>query len=131
MKESAPKMLVVAVGIVFGIMLFAGCEEEEKNSSNTTSDGKRSRLIAIENRQLKQQIEDLKKAHAKETKGQKELLGKCERQKKNLEELSSKGVEDYMQDILGPLAEENTKLHGEIKTLKAQIEKLKTENEEP
>ncbi len=131
MKESAPKMIVAAVGIAFGIMLFAGCEEEEKNSSNTTLDVKRSRLIVIENRQLKQQIEELKKAHAKEIKGQKELLGKCERQKKILEELSSKGVDSYMQDLLGPLAEENTKLHEEIQTLKAQIEKLKAEHEEP
>ena len=131
MKESAPKMLVAAVGIVFGIMLFAGCEEEEQNSSNTTPDAKRSRLIAIENRQLKQQIEELKKTHAKEIKRQKELLGKCEREKKTLEELSSKGVDSYMKDILGPIAEENAKLHEEIETLKAQIEKLKTEHEEP
>ncbi|HIJ52487.1 MAG TPA: hypothetical protein HPP66_04955 [Planctomycetes bacterium] len=123
MKESVPKMLVVAVGFVFVIMLFAGCEEEEKNSSNTTSDAKRSRLIAIENRQLKQQIEELKKTHAKEIKRQNELLGKCEREKKNLEKLSSKGVEDYMKDILGPIFEENAKLHEEIETLKAQIEK--------
>ncbi|HUS73277.1 MAG TPA: hypothetical protein VMY06_09450 [Sedimentisphaerales bacterium] len=131
MKESAPKMLVVAVGIVFGIMLFAGCEEEEKNSSNTTSDTKRSRLIAIENVQLKKQIEELKKTHAKEIKRQKELLGKCEREKKNLEKLSSKGVDSYMNDLLRPLAEENAKLREEIETLKAQIEKLKTEHEEP
>jgi predicted nuclease with TOPRIM domain len=131
MKESAQKMLVVTVGIVLGIMLFAGCEEEEQNSSNTTSDAKRSRLIAIENRQLKQQIEELKKAHAKEIKGQKELLGKCEREKVALEEISSKGVDGYMKDILGPIAEENAKLHEEIETLKAQIEKLKTKHEEP
>jgi len=129
MKESAPKILVVAVGIVFGIMLFAGCEEEEKSSSNTTSDAKRSRLIAIENQQLKQQIEELKKTHAKEIKRQKELLGKCEREKKTFEKMSSKGVDSYMNDLLKPLAEENAKLHEEIKTLKAQIEKLKKDEE--
>ena len=129
MKESAPKMLVVAVGFVFVIMLFAGCEEEEQNSSNTTSDAKRSRLISIENRQLKQQIEELKKTHAKEIKRQNELLGRCEREKKNLEKLSSKGVDSYMKDILGPIAEENAKLHEEIETLKAQIEKLKKDKE--
>jgi len=122
-------MLVAAVGFVFVIMLFAGCEEEEKNSSNTTSDAKRSRLIAIENRQLKQQIEELKKTHAKEIKRQNELLGKCEREKKNLEKLSSKGVDSYMKNILGPIAEENATLHEEIETLKAQIEKLKKDKE--
>ena len=130
MKGPVPKTLVLAVGIVVGIMLIAGCEEEE-NSSDTKSDTKpntrRSRLIAVENVQLKKQIEKLKKVHAKEIKRQEELLDKCEREKKTLEELSSKGVESYMQDVLGPLAEENAKLHEEIKTLKAQIEKLKTE----
>ena len=47
-----------------------------------------------------------------------------------MEELSRKGVENYMQDILGPLADESTKLQKENTTLKAQIEKLKTELEE-
>ncbi len=130
MKGPVPKTLVLAVGIVVGIMLFAGCEEEE-NSSDTKPDTKpntrRSRLIAVENVQLKKQIEKLKKVHAKEIKRQEEQLDKCLQEKKALEELSDKGVESYMQDILGPLAEENAKLHEEIKTLKAQIEKLKTE----
>ena len=126
MKGPAHKTLVLAVGIVVGIMLIAGCEEE-KNSSNTTSDTKRSRLIAVENIQLKKQIGELKRLHAGQIERQKKQLDKCLREKKALEELSSKGVESYMQDILGPLAEENAKLHEEIKTLKAQIEKLKAE----
>ena len=129
MKGPAHKTLVLAVGIVVGIMLIAGCEEEE-NSSDTKPNTKRSRLIAVENIQLKKQIEKLKKVHAKEIKRQEELLDKCEREKKALEELSNKGVESYMQDVLGPLAEESAKLHEEIKTLKAQIEKLKAELEE-
>ncbi len=133
MKRSAPKMLVAAVSIVFGIMLIAGCEEEE-NLSNAKPDAepnaKRSRLIAIENTQLKEQIEKLKKLHTSEMEKQKKLLDKCLREKEGLAKLSSEGVDSYMQDILGPLSEENTKLQEEIKTLKAQIEKLKTELEE-
>ena len=132
MKRPVPKTLVAAVSIVFGIMLIAGCEEEE-NLSNTKPDAepnaKRSRLIAIENVQLKAQIEELKKLHSSEMERQKKLLDKCLREKENLTKLSSEGVESYMQNILGPLAEENTKLQEEIKTLKAQIEKLKTEPE--
>lgn len=131
MKGLAHKTLIVAVGIVFGIMLIAGCEEEEKNPSNITSDAKRSRLIAIENRELKQQIERLTKTHAKEIKKQKEMLDKCEREKKGLEDLSSKGVDSFMKDVLGPLADENTKLNEEIKILNAQIEKLKAEHKTP
>lgn len=122
MKRPAHKTLIVAVGIVFGIMLIAGCEEEEKNASASTTDVKRSRLIAIENAQLKQQIEEMKKASAKEIQRQKELLDKCEREKVALEEMSSKGVEEYMKDLIEPLAEENLKLKEEIKTLKTQLE---------
>jgi hypothetical protein len=132
MKRPVPKTLVLAVGIIVGFMLIAGCEEEE-NLSNTKPEAepnaKRSRLIAIENVQLKEQIEKLKNLHAGEMERQKNLLDKCLREKEALEEISSKGVDNYMQDILGPLSEENVKLQEEIKTLKAQIEKLKTEPE--
>ncbi len=132
MKRPVPKTLVLAVGIIVGFMLITGCEEEENLSdtqSDTTPNSKRSRLIAIENVQLKEQIEKLKNLHAGEMERQKNLLDKCLREKEALEEISSKGVDNYMQNILGPLSEENTKLQEEITTLKAQIEKLKTEPE--
>ena len=130
MKRPVSRMLLLAVGVVFGIMLITGCEEEE-NLSNTKPDtepnAKRSRLIAIENTQLKAQIEELKKLHTSEMEKQKKLLDNCLREKKTLEDMSQKGVDTYMKDFLGPLAEENAKLREENQTLKAQIEKLKTE----
>ena len=132
MKRPVPKTLVLAVGIIIGFMLIAGCEEEE-NLSNTKPDAepnaKRSRLIAIENTQLKAQIEKLEKLHSSEMEKQKKLLDNCLREKKTLEDVSTKGLDSYMKDFLGPLAEENAKLREENKTLKAQIEKLKTEPE--
>ncbi|NIP55511.1 MAG: hypothetical protein GWN55_16860 [Phycisphaerae bacterium] len=143
MRESAYKTLVLAVGIIFCIMLIAGCEEEEKISDTMTDtpDAKRSRLIAVENVQLKKQIEKLTALHASEMKRQKDLntrekddlqrrLDNCLREKKGMEEMSKKGVEEYMQNVLGPISEENTKLREEIETLKAQIEKLTKELEE-
>ena len=130
MKRLVPKTLVLAVGIIVCFMLIAGCEEEE-NLSNTKPDAepntKRSRLIAIENTQLKAQIEELKKVHSSEMEKQKKLLDNCLREKGTLQEMSEKGVEDFMQDVLGPLSDENTRLQEENKALKAQIEKLKTE----
>jgi hypothetical protein len=140
MARSVPKMLVLAVSIVFGAMLFAGCEEEQ-NLSDTTPGAKQSRLIAVENLRLKKQIEQMKiqharemesqkKLHDKENDRQKKLLDSCLQQKAAMEEISKKGVESYMQDIIGPLTDENTKLSEEITTLKAQIEELKTELEE-
>ena len=148
MARSVSKTLVLAVGIVFGLMLIAGCEEEEKISDtkldtelDTTPNAKRSRLIAVENAQLKQQIEKLKEMHAGEMQRQKELndkemqrqqkkLDSCLRAKAAMDEISKKGVDNYMQNILGPIADENAKLQEENKTLKAQIEKLKKELEE-
>ena len=132
MKRLVPKTLVLAVGIIVCFMLIAGCEEEE-NLSNTKPDAepntKRSRLIAIENTQLKAQIEKLEKLHSSEMEKQKKLLDNCMREKKALQDVSEKGVDSYMKDFIGPLAEENAKLREENKTLKAQIEKLKTEPE--
>ncbi len=144
MRESAYKTLFLAVGIIFSIMLFAGCEEEEKitdTMNDTPPDVKRSRLIAVENAQLKAQIEKLKDLHTREMEKQESLHNKekddlqrrldiCLRDKKGMEEMSTKGIEEYMQNVLGPVSEENTKLREEIETLKAQIEKLKTELEE-
>ena len=139
MKESGHKTLVLAVGIIISILLIAGCEEEEKLSNtmpDTMPDMKRSRLIAAENAELQKQIEELKILHARQMERQKnrnakdkdsqqKLLDNCRREKKGLEEMSKKGVEDYMQMVLGPLTDENTKLQEENKALKEQIEKLK------
>lgn len=152
MKESAHKTLVLAVSIIFCIIFIAGCEEEEKISDtklDTQQDGKpdahpdakRSRLIAIENAQLKAQIGKLKNSHTremerqknlhtKEKAEQKKLLDNCLREKGILQEMSTKGIENYMQNILEPFAAENTKLQEENKALKEQIEKLKAELEE-
>ena len=133
MARTISKMLVLAVGIVLVTMLFTGCEEEQKISDtqpDLTPDAKRSRLIAVENAQLKQQIEKLKQMHAGEMQRQQNKLDSCLQAKAAVEEISKKGVESYMQDIVGPLTEENAKLQAENKALKTQIEQLKTELEE-
>ena len=146
MKESAHKTLVLAVSIIFSIMLISGCEEEAKISDtkldakpdatlDTPPNAKRSRLIAIENVQLKAQIVNMKDSHTREMESQnnlytkeknrqQKLLDNCLQQKETLQKMSEKGVDNYMQNILGPLADENTKLQEEIKSLKEQIEKL-------
>ena len=144
MGRSVSKIFVLAVGVVLSAMLFAGCEEEEKildTNLDATPDVKQSRLIAVENSRLKKQIEQMKIQHASELRRQKELndkerqrqkrqLDSCLRAQATMEEISKKGVESYMQDLVGPLTDENTKLQEENKNLKAQIEKLKEELDE-
>jgi hypothetical protein len=132
MISPVSRMLLVAVGVVVGFMLITGCEDEKNltgTQSDTTPNSKQSRLIAVENAQLKAQIEKMKKLHAGEMEKQKKLLDDCLREKETLGEISKKGIDDYMKDFLGPLAEENAKLREENETLKAQIEKLKTKPE--
>jgi membrane carboxypeptidase/penicillin-binding protein PbpC len=144
MARSVSKTFVLAVGVILSAMLFAGCEEEEKISDtnlDATPGVKQSRLIAVENLQLKRQIEQMKIQYTSEMQRQKELndkerqrlqrqLDNCLRAQAASEEISKKGVESYMQDIIGPLSDENAKLQEENKTFKAQIEKLKSELEE-
>jgi len=139
MKKSAKKALVLVVGVIAAFILFAGCEEE--NVSDTKSIITKSRLQAAEkaaeNRRLRKEIKDLKGLHKKELKKQEMALERCLRDKRSLEELSSKGVDEYMKNILGPLIDENRKLRKEnenlkskIKTLQAQIKQLKKQREE-
>ena len=125
MRKSAKKALVLVVGVIVAVMLFAGCEEE--NRSDTKTSTTRSRFIANENRQLKEKIKESKRQHKREIKRWENLLAKCQKEKKDLEELSSKGFDKYMENILGPLFDENAKLQEENKKLKAKIGQLKKE----
>ncbi|MFB0524208.1 MAG: hypothetical protein ACETVZ_01625 [Phycisphaerae bacterium] len=129
MKEPFQKIFILAIGVA--IALGAGCQEQELPSE------KKSRLIAAEKIQLKNELEQrgkeiksLKKQHDKEIKQLKEELTKCQKQKEVLEKQLQENVEEKVDDILSAVVDENTKLREEIKKLKAQIEKLKKELED-
>jgi uncharacterized protein YaaN involved in tellurite resistance len=132
MRKVTQKRILMAVGIAYAISVVAGCAEEQQ--SDTRSIITKTRLEAYEkdaeNRQLKREIKDLKALHKKELQNQKKLLGKCLRRKKSLEELSNKGVEEYMNTIVGPLVDENSRLREENEKLKAEIVRLKDEIEQ-
>ncbi len=115
MKGIARKEVVLVVGIVFVIMLIAGCEEQ--NVSNT----RKSRLIATENSQLKKRLEQ----RDGEIEKQKGLLDKCLQEKKVLEQKTSQDFKGQVEGILVILMEENVKLRQEIDRFKKEIEELK------
>ena len=124
MKKPAPKAFILAVGVVFVVMLTAGCEEQ--NLSGT----KRSRLIAAENRQLKEQL----KQRDAGIERQKELLEKCLEEKKSLEEQMKEKIKSQVSDILAlfgeadkEVREENEKLEAQIEELQKEIDNLKAE----
>jgi len=113
MKRWTQKAVILAVGVV--IMLTAGCEKENP--------------LAKENMQLKEQLEQ----RDKEIEKQKELLVKCQQEKKVWAEQiqeSIKGMRDSaikdMEEI-GRLGEENAKLKSQIEQLEVHIEQLEKE----
>lgn len=135
MRKPAQKMLLLAVGIVVATTLITGCEAE--NLSDTESNTARSKLIAAENRQLRNKIKDLKKQHKKEIKRQEGLLAKCQQEKDALVKLSGEGIRDLMDTALNDiteevarLREENENLKSKIKAFQAQINRLIEQREE-
>ena len=100
MKRRAERAFILAVCTVV-IMLIAGCEEQNL--------ARKSRLLAAENIQLKEQLEQCEK----------------EVEKQNaLEEQSKERIAGMMDTISKTIGEKNKKLREENKTLKTQIMQL-------
>lgn len=110
MQILSRKTLILLCGVVFVIMLFAGCEEQ------STSDTRQSRLIAIENTQL---TELLDKSQAELDK-RRQLLKQCQQEKT----LEVKKAKDNAESLIAFVMEQNTKLIEENKSLKAQLAEL-------
>lgn len=130
MEKVVLKALAVITGVVFMISI-AGCEDEQQIPT-----AKKNRLIAAENMQLKQQlqqrkveIEKLKGQHAAETQMQKEVLEKCQQEKKVLQEQLGGKFDEDMAAFFGDLGGEIKRLEDENRELMTQIEELKTKLE--
>ena len=120
MKRIARKAAILAVGVV--IMLIAGCEKQSISKSHI----RKSRLVAVENKQLKEQLEQLDK----EIKKQKELLTNCLQEKKALEEKPQKNTKARMEHLLKAVVGRNKQLHAKNKNLKTQISLLESQIEQ-
>ena len=118
MKRLARKAFVLTAGIVL-LMLIAGCEEQNKPQSQ--SPGKKDRLVAAENIQLKKDL----KQRDEEIKQQKMLLDKYMEENRALREDAQKNTQTLLGEIMKSFAEENEKLRKENEELKAQIKELK------
>jgi len=100
--------------------MIAGCEEENLLAI------RKSRIIAIENKQLKEQLEQLDK----EIKKQKELLTNCLQEKKALEEKPLKDSKARMEHLLKAVVGRNKQLNAKNKNLKTQISLLESQIEQ-
>jgi hypothetical protein len=124
MKRAAPKSLVLAVVMVVTLLLVPACEEQ--TLSDSQMEVRRTRMIAAD---LKNDIKNLKKQHTRELAEQKKLLKECLKEKKALEELSSKGVKNYMNEFIVAADDQADRLQVENKNLKGQVERLNIENQ--
>jgi hypothetical protein len=146
MKTTAHKTTVLVLGVLFAILFIAACQEGQ-SQTNTVSNGqtsrlseveKMSKLVAAQNVDLKKQLKEQERLHARELqshgalhdkqmKKQKTLLEKCRQQNKALEEVSRGTVESYMSGVLGPVVDENEKLRKENEALKVQVQNLQSQ----
>jgi hypothetical protein len=124
MERVAQKIFFLVVGVV--VMSITGCGQPEQPSERM------SRLISVENTRLKKElelrnreIERLKELHNKENKEQDKLLAKCMQEKKNWQQKARQNVRNQVKGVFDSVMEQNAKLRGENKKLKAQIAKLR------
>lgn len=124
MERTVRKEFILAVGICLIAVLIAGCEEQNLSTA------KESKLIAYENRQLKEQLAQ----QEKKIEEQGRLLEECRQREKILEgrfreELDAEVSE--MMDIFGQanreLNEENNELKAQVKELQGQVSELEQE----
>ncbi|HUU18457.1 MAG TPA: hypothetical protein VMW72_15005 [Sedimentisphaerales bacterium] len=123
MKRAVRKIFVLAVGVV--VMSIAGCGEQEPPSM------KKSRLIAVENMQLKRELEQsnreierLIELHNRESRKQEKILAECVQEKDSWKQKARQNVKNQVKGVFDAVMEQNAKLLEENKKLKAEIEKL-------
>ena len=110
----------LAVTTIFlAIFLAAGCQEETKQSGG--QDIKQARLIAAENSQLKEQLQQCSDQLQK----QKDLVTQCNNEKEAIAEKYDTQMKQQVNEVFTVVIEENAKLKAEIETLNAKIKQLK------
>jgi len=115
MKRSG--QIISVAWVILAVLSMAGCEEQNKPA--TESEVKKHQLIAAENMQLKQELEQYKAQIV----SQKELIDKCLEEKKASEEQMQKTIDEMANDALRDFEE--------LVSLREQVEKLKQNLEEP
>ena len=141
MKRPLRKAIILAIGAA--AFLMSGCEEtlreepapeEPKLSapSDPHSDIQKHRLIAMENRQLKEKLEQLepkiRKQYEERLTKLKKQLNKCRLAKEALEKPPEEQEKEL--NLVNQLFEDNSKLAEENEKLQAQIEQLEARVQE-
>jgi DNA repair exonuclease SbcCD ATPase subunit len=124
MKGFMPMVSILVAAVI--AVFCASCREQELPGE------KKSRVIAAENVQLKQElarrdqeIAKLNAQHEKQMKQQRGELAKCVGLKEALEKQLQQNVKEQVESVLTEVVEESAKLQQQIKELKAEIEKMR------
>jgi len=124
MERTVRKEFILAVGICLIAVLIAGCEEQNLSTA------KESKLIAYENRQLKEQLAQ----QEKKIEEQGRLLEECQQRREVLEESFKDELDVRVGELLEVFAqldkqlnEENNELKAQVKELQAQVSELEQE----
>jgi len=135
MERTVRKEFILAVGICLIAVLIAGCEEQNLSTA------KESKLIAYENKQLKEQMAQREKEFGeqiaqleKKIEEQDRLLEECQQRKEVLEESFEDELDVRVGEILEffaqvdkQLDEENNELKAQVKELQGQVSELEQE----
>jgi len=124
MKGFIKKIAILIIGII--LISNAGCNQPETHSDRM------SRLISVENSQLKKelelrnkQIERLTEQHNKEIKRHQKLLAESTKERDAWKLKAQQNIKSQVKGVFDTVLEQNAKLLEENENLKAEIEKLK------
>jgi outer membrane murein-binding lipoprotein Lpp len=128
MKRLVRKEFILAVGSCLIVMLIAGCEEEKPSAV------KENKIIAYENRQLKEQMAQREKEFGEQTaqlekkiEEQNKLLEECRRKEKIPEGMFREELDAKVSEIMDIFGQANMELSQENSELRTQVEELQTQ----
>jgi cell division protein FtsB len=120
MKAKNQKVIILAAGIAFAVMLVPGCEERNLESN------KKTKLIAAENIQLKKQLQQRDET----IKMQEELLEQCREETDLWKDTFQEGAQGLGTVSAEHFLIQNAKLRQENQKLKANVEQLEKDLQE-
>jgi len=133
MEKWTRRTIVLVAAIILANIFVVGCQEEKVTDEPEAE--RMYKLLSMKYGRLQEQmdgqkqqcdkkIQEQKKLQAGQMQRQKSQLDNCLKQKTALQEISRDGIDSYMQNVVGPLAEESEKLKKQNEDLKARIEDL-------
>ncbi len=128
MKTLERKMLILVLTVGGLFACASGCRQE------AAPEARQARLIAAESIQLRERLaerdaemEQLRARHAREIEQKQQQLAACQKRIEALEEDLRSGIAQRVDSVMAPVMTENASLRRELETLRAEVERLKSQ----